>query len=114
MSKLDRLRELKWKITTKDISIHRIVDFLISEELRDAQQPLGASGNCFYVEHGNAPLPRNTAPLGWKLVPIRPTEEMLLAYEAYSKLPYNPANNAQQYKAKHTHDAMLRAAPEPY
>ena len=47
---------------------------------------------------------RQAAPEGWRLVPVEPTEEMLMAYSA------NPCNAAQ---AVAVYRAMASAAPPP-
>jgi hypothetical protein len=58
-----------------------------------------------------APVP--AVPKGWKLVPIEPTPEMVSAMHKVIEKYYNPANEAQKYRAKHTYAAMLSAAPQP-
>ncbi len=55
--------------------------------------------------------PQQAIPAGWKLVPIEPTEEMVVAMNTVIERPYNQANAKQMYKARHTYKAMIAAAP---
>lgn len=48
-------------------------------------------------------------PDGYKLVPIEPTTEMLIAMREVIEKSYNPANYSCMYKEKHAYAALLRA-----
>lgn len=61
-----------------------------------------------------------TIPLGWKLVPIEPSEEMLSAYYLAMNTEYGsvlsthePTIKGHKVKGRCRYKAMLSAAPEP-
>lgn len=51
-------------------------------------------------------------PDGWKLVPSEPTLKMREAFSSVDQLRYT-VSNRKLFKAKHSWDAMLAAAPQP-
>jgi hypothetical protein len=87
------------------------------EKLKIAAQALedsiGGQAACLRAVELTLEALQGAVPAGWRLVPIEPTEAMVSAMHDVIELPYNYANKAHKYQAKHTYAAMLAAAPQP-